>query len=94
MTTVSLEEASNKCYFHAKLFLFCATRLICLRGLFLSVMPRAIFHLTEEAKSQEATATLLRLGILGLKCRGPFPKIQSKNHVNYFRMKMFDTIEK
>lgn len=28
-------------------------------------MPRAIFHLTEEAKSQDATAAL-RLGVLGL----------------------------
>ena len=66
-STATLEEASNKCYFHAKLFLFCATRLICVRGLFSSVMPRAIFHLTEEAKSQDATATLLQLGILGLQ---------------------------
>ena len=66
-STASVEEASNKCYFHAKLFLFCATRLICVRGLFSSVMPRAIFHLTEEAKSQDATATLLQLGILRLQ---------------------------
>ena len=53
--------------FSCKLFLFCATRLICVRGLFSSVMPRAIFHLTEEAKSQDATATLLQLGILRLQ---------------------------
>ena len=66
-STATLEEASNKCYFHAKLFLFCATRLICVRGLFSSVMPRAIFHLTEEAKLQDATATLLQLGIFGLQ---------------------------
>ena len=47
-------KASNKCYFHAKLFLFSVTSLICVRGLLSSVMPRAIFHLTEEAKSQDA----------------------------------------
>ena len=86
-STATLEEASNKCYFHAKLFLFCATRLICVRGLFSSVMPRAIFHLTEEAKSRarcNGDAAAIRYITI---TKADFPQFNPKT------MNVFDTNE-